>query len=83
MAVDGTGTTQNLAAWERDFAIINVGTGRGFIAPIQLRVIDGLVESGWDFDEDVIVLAAATLFLPDALSRLASTQPAAPAPTIT
>ena len=58
MAIDGTRPTQNLAAWERDFAIINVGTGRGFITPIQLRIIDGLVEAGGDFDENVIVLAA-------------------------
>ena len=58
MAIDGTGTTQNLAARERNFAIIDVGAGGCFITPIQFRVIDGLVESGWDFDEDIAVLAA-------------------------
>ena len=58
MAIDGTGATQNLAARERDFAIINVWARCGFIAPIQLRIIDGFVEAGWDFDEDVIILAA-------------------------
>ena len=55
--IDGTRTTNHLAAREGDFAIIDVRPRRGFITPIELRIIDGFVEAGWDFDEDVIVLA--------------------------
>ena len=58
MAVDRARAAQHLAARVLYAAVVDVGAGRGLVAPVELVVVDGLVEAGRDLDPDVVVLAA-------------------------
>src|SRR3990167_7257026 len=58
MAVDRTRPAQHLSARKFYFSAIDVGPGRGLVAPVELVVVDRLVEAGRDLDPDVVVAAA-------------------------
>ncbi len=58
MPVDRARPAQHFAARKRDPAPIDMRAGRGLVAPVQVGIVDRLVEAGRDLDEDVVVLAA-------------------------
>ena len=84
--VDRTGAAKSLAARPGDAAVVQFGDRFGFVIPGDLGVVDVAIKAGRNMDPGVAVVAAGFqqqhAVRGSALSRLASTQPAEPAPTM-
>jgi hypothetical protein len=85
-AVDAAAAAQRLAARVAQRAAVQAGVGLGVVEPVGARVADAVQVAHRDVDPVVVVLAAGLdqqhALGGVGLSRLASRQPAVPAPTM-
>jgi hypothetical protein len=70
MAIDRARAAQHFSTGKLYLPAVDVRAGRGLVAPVEIVVVDRLVEAGRHFDPDMVVLAAGLDHRDGVLARL-------------